>query len=369
MINLGHCIVFLLSRQDRVVVNRFGHFSRLDTPGYFDKETNQFFASTYTVKFSPDTNIQDENEVLTNYVAAQRLISKNEAKALVDNAIQSLLTTLNKAGIVELVGFGIMKKDSDSIHFSLADGHAFLGQARSVLEVKKKTDGLPVAPLRTDETAVSEVQTVSDEQIVNTEEGIKEEQFVGTEEEVEEYAIRKNSFWKNAGIFVFFVATALLSLYFFRPDLFQKGQDFFTQQIEKNFKKTPAPIKQVAPVVVNDTIPQIDAADLALLDSIAPIDSVRTEVLAENLPTVTYEIIVGSFTSMELADKFVGEMKAKGIEVWAIDSRMPGNRKKVSCGSYATEAEAYRALGEIKRTVEPGAWVARVDRSKLETAQ
>ena len=94
----------------------------------------------------------------------------------------------------------------------------------------------------------------------------------------------------------------------------------------------------------------------------APADTVpATAVTPTKKPSVTYEIIVGSFATMNQADKFVAQMKARGYDnLQALDSRMPGNRKKISWGSYATEEEAYRELTRVQKTFEPGAWIAKV---------
>ena len=78
-------------------------------------------------------------------------------------------------------------------------------------------------------------------------------------------------------------------------------------------------------------------------------------------PSVTYEIIVGSFATMRQANKFVTEMKAKGYDLYALESRMPGNRKKISWGSFATEEAAYKELARVQKTFEPGAWIAKIE--------
>src|SRR5690606_41283994 len=97
------------------------------------------------------------------------------------------------------------------------------------------------------------------------------------------------------------------------------------------------------------------------LEGLSPVDPESQAAPVEApTPKVTYEIIVGYFKTMDQAEKYVARMKAKGYELKAIDSRMPGNRKKVSCGSFSTEEEAYRELVHVQKNLQPEAWIAKV---------
>jgi septal ring-binding cell division protein DamX len=100
---------------------------------------------------------------------------------------------------------------------------------------------------------------------------------------------------------------------------------------------------------------------LAREANVAP-QGANSEARKPSAPKVTYEIIVASFKTMQQAADFVKEMKTKGVQLRAIESLQPRNRKKVSYGSYATKEEAYRDLPKVQKTIEPTAWVDRIVR-------
>jgi len=218
--------------------------------------------------------------------------------------------------------------------------------------------------------SVEELPVLEPEVVSEPEEAAIEEEYEQVDEE--EYEERKGGFWRNFLITIVFLVLAIASLTYFRPDWVAQGREYWgnvqqelpvwlggKQQVVQQEDPTPE-VALTTPAVISDTLQiQQDSLELALQEGIQIPESQEP---VEAAPTESFEIIVGSFTSMDQANQFVADMKAKGIEVWAIESRMPGNRKKVSCASFPTQAEAYRALREVQRTIEPGAWVARVVR-------
>ncbi len=379
MINLGRCLVYLLSRNDQVAVAGVGIFRCDRTPGYFDEVKQAFIASVCQIEFKEDREIGGETDLIVDYIAAQRQIGHSDAGTLYRNAIAALLGDLERDGRVELQGLGEIRREDPQLVFIPAAGGAFGREFPAVGE-------LPVL------TAQSEMEA-----------GAKVELEVAAETgaeaaEYEEESGRRGGFWRSALIVLVFLAASFASLWYLRPDLLVQGRDYLTSvqqelpvwlggqeqgQKQDHGKDLPgdAPVSAV-PVLIPDSAQHAqDSLQMMLSGESGGLDSLQTDqglitepdkhaeaantLNANSRPgtrTISFEIIVGSFASMQQADQFVAEMKAKGIEVWAIDSRMPGNRKKVSCGSFPTQAAAYRALKEIQRTIEPGAWVARVEK-------
>lgn len=347
MINLGRCIVYLLSRNDQVTLPGIGIFLRKDQPGYFDVNQQSYYVTQSKIHFNSDRSAQDAQHLIANYIAAQRLITLNEAQEQLRSTIANLLQNLQREGNALLPGLGILTETPGKNELSLTEETSFNKTATPAKEraLKKFT---------------SEKDTANAETKALIEEVYAEE---------EEAPVRKSRFWTYAAVTVLLLVGIVVATYYLRPDVYRQGEEFVLTQKAKLFGKPEPKVKPWMPAIVQDTVPKIDSADLALLDSAALILGEKNgdtlgvvEQENKSQPRVTYEIIIGSFTSMELANKYVAEMKAKGIEVYAMDSKMPGNRKKVSIGSYPTEAEAYRALEEVKRKIEPGAWVARVER-------
>lgn len=347
MINLGRCIVYLLSRNDQVTLPGIGIFLRKDQPGYLDVNQQCYHVTQSQIHFESDQSAQDAQQLLANYIAKQRLMPLNEAQELLKSSIAKLLQDIQREGNVILAGLGVLTECQGKFEFTLSEDSGFNKKATPAKD-------------RSIKTVNSDIDNANIETRVQVEDVYAEEV---------EARVKKFYVWAYVAVAVLLMAGIVVATYYLRPDVYRQGEEFVLTQRAKLFGKEAPKVKPWMPATVQDTVPTIDSADLALLDSAAIlIGEQNVDSLSivgqqnNNQPKVTYEIIVGSFTSMELAQKYVVEMKAKGIEVYAMDSKMPGNRKKVSFGSYATEAEAYRVLEEVKRKIEPGAWVARVER-------
>lgn len=353
MINLGRCLVYLLSRNDRVALPGLGIFRRIDKPGYFDGVKQVFVAPESHIEFSPDSKKSEFEELIPEYIAAQKQIDRIEAETLYSDALAKWTTLLSQEGRIELQGIGVLQQLRGGKLEFITESPGSFG---------KKLPPVDELQVLEPEAAVSD--TSGSELLV--EEAAIEEEYEQVDEE------RKGGFWRNFLLIVVFLTLAIASLTYFRPDWVAQGREYWgniqqelpvwlggKQQAVQPAKPTPE-VALTSPAVTPDTLQsQQDSLGLALQEEI---EVAGTQEPLEAAPTESFEIIVGSFTSMEQANQFVADMKAKGIEVWAIESRMPGNRKKVSCASFPTQAEAYRALREVQRTIEPGAWVARVVR-------
>lgn len=348
MINLGRCLVYLLSRNDRVALRGLGTFRRIHKPGYFDEVNHVFVAPESQIQFSPDAQATEFDELIPEYIAAQKQIDRVEAETLYSDALAKWMKLLSQKGSLALEGIGVLQQSGGKLEF-IAQSQGSFGKK------------LP---------SVDELQVLEPETVVL--EAAAEPEPLVEEVAMEEEAVRKGGFWRNFLITVVFLILAMASLTYFRPDWVAQGKEYWgniqqelpvwlggKQQIVQPEDPKPE-VVLTTPAGISDTLQiQQDSLELALQEEI---EVAETKEPVEAASSESFEIIVGSFTSMEQAVKFVAEMKEKGIEVWAIESRMPGNRKKVSCGSFPTQAEAYRALKEAQRTIDPGAWVAKVVR-------
>lgn len=373
MINLGSCLIYLLSRNDRVGLQGLGTFRRIDQPGYFDETKQVFVAPENRIEFVSDGASGLAGSLIIDYIAVQKQIAQEEAAGLFQNALETWTRVLESTGDLKIAGLGNLSKRDGGLEFVSDESGAFGQKFPPVAEI--------------DTLSAEEVTEVVQEDVGN-EEVIVVQEVVGTqesestqEEEVEE---KVGGTWRKIWIAAVFLILALTSLAYFRPDLIDQGKDYLAD-IRQNLpewlggKVDKPTIDQQQPLQPETELSTVGLypdsleagqdslvlqfpQDTVQLDLAATASTTGTADMEVVAPKESYEIIVGSFTTMEQAEEFVAEMKAKGIEVWAIDSRMPGNRKKVSCASFPTQAEAYRALKEVQRNIEPGAWVAKVVR-------
>lgn len=366
MINLGSCLIYLLSRNDRVGLQGLGTFRRIDQPGYFDETKQVFVAPVNRIEFVSDDASGPAGSLVIDYIAVQKQIAQEEAARLFQNALEAWTRVLESNGDLKIAGLGTLSKGDVGLEFVPDESGAFGQKLPPVAEI--------------DILSAEEVKDIVQETEVAavTQEGVVEEEV---EEEIEE---RGGGTWRKIWIAAVFLILAFVSLSYFRPDLIDQGRDYLvdvrqdlpewlggkpeTPAIDQQQPLQPEPELNTVSLFPDSLETGQDSLALQFPQDSVQLDLVTTasttgtvETVAE-IPKESYEIIVGSFTTMEQAEEFVAEMKANGIEVWAIDSRMPGNRKKVSCASFPTQAEAYRALKEVQRNIEPGAWVAKLVR-------
>lgn len=326
--NLGLCITNLLRRYPAVEVPGIGVFKITRIPASYDRERSVILPPTSLIELA-------EGHVgplpIVNYLRAQRGVDEATAMQMLDKAVRDLVETVTEKGRALLDGVGYLVADGASFIFKPFDSGA-----------------MQVSPVAIPPEVAKEI--------------------VPTLENAAEYKAdaaispRKShtSRWIAVAALVLLVSVAG-AMWYYKSGSFEGDKK---GQLLAQKKEAEAPVDQGEPsevvtspadTVADSVISQLSAkvADSVPNDTAAPVSNPPK-------PAITYEIIVGSFATMTQARKYVAKMKAKGYDLRALDSRMPGNRKKISWGSYATEEEAYRELVRVQKNFEPGAWIAKV---------
>lgn len=340
--NLGVTIANLLRRYPAVGVPGIGVFKRIHDPASYDAVQAVFLPPIDRIEL-----VEDDPNVfsITTYLAAQRRIDRASAVVMLETVVKDTMEAIARNGEVLLDGLGYLFAGGRSVAFRPFEAGRLLGKPvviapPSAVDEAKGTETISEYP---------HGPSVNEPEV---------------DLEGEEHTVRKPSYvpWVVAAtVALLLIVTG--TIWYNRPAWFggKSLADIFVPKPEAN---QPIPSDEAIPLMeVKEDSGLTDSGQL----SDAPVDSVPTgtdsvlkiDDLAAK-PSVTYEIIVGSFATMQQANKFVAEMKAKGYDLQAIDSRMPGNRKKISWGSFATEEEAYKELARVQKTFEPGAWIAKV---------
>lgn len=356
MVNLGKCLLYLLDRHGQVSVVGLGTFSQMDKAGYFDAQAQSFFPASRHYSFSPESPSDLHQDLIVDYICVQRRIDKVAAQAAFRRTLNQLFSELERKGTFQLDGLGILKQENDRLFFQALTAEAEQRSAWGVHE-------LPVLETEPEQPVVAE--PVEEEAL----------EFISSESS-SDLNLEEESASNSRGGRMWWIAVLIILLaggaIWWKPAeihsfLSERGVEIgllhrLAGANEVSQDEVPASSTELSNRVFNEEAAGVetgmDSVDSVLQETVL----IEEEPVVVEGPTVTFEIIVGSFTTMEQAYEFVEEMKARGIDVKAIDSRMPGNRKKVSYASYPTQAEAYRALKEVQRNIEPGAWVARVER-------
>ena len=329
--NLGRCIANLLRQYPEVGVPGIGIFRISHTSASFDQGLSAFIPPASHIELAEG---QAGGFPITDYLQAQRQIDKETAANLLNKAVQDLFETISRNGHAMLEGLGYL-----------------VGEGKSVVFKPFKAGNIQFKPVKEQRlTAVEEVAVY-----------VEEPEQVAADGVGKRHTVR----WVIAAVLLVLLSAVGLTWYY-QPAWFdrEKLSQFFGQTAKEGAGQGDnEPSKQV--IATDVAVADSNAVDSVFMPD-AGIDSAALPVTSETTlesgkPSVTYEIIVGSFATMRQAEKYVAEMKAKGYDLAAINSRMPGNRKKISWGSFDTEEEAYRELARVQKTFEPSAWIAKVE--------
>lgn len=326
---MGVSIANLLRRYPAVGVPGIGVFRKTHRSASYDKVRSAFLPPADHIEL-----VGEASDVfqLTDYLKAQQQVDGATATAMLEAAVTEMMDTISRNGEALLDGLGYL----------FADGASFVFKP---FEIGRFAPESIPARLPVMDRPVSAAE--------------EEEVRLTTEVEVDETPARKRYIpWIVWGT-VAAMLIAAVAIWQYRPAWFTALVD--PQVVSDPPADPQTPSLEALPLAdaVQDSA-MVDSSSVAAVDP-TPIDSVSEAIAPATKPSVTYEIIVGSFATMRQADKFVAEMKAKGYDLHAIDSRMPGNRKKISWGSFATEEEAYKELARVQKTFEPGAWIAKME--------
>ncbi len=339
--NLGLCIANLLRRYRAVEVPGIGVFRVTRVPASYDEERSVLLPPASHVEL---TEGGADFSILT-YLQVQRGVTSSVASGMLEKAVAETMEAITRNGRALLDGLGYL----------LADGASFVFKPFEVDGKGRKPVSMPPPPKaveekRTDTGHEEQAEAVDSEEKVSLE---------VTEPDIVEGQPNRHTLWWVVAVASVLVLLAIGGAWFYRPAWFGGAQTTQSQGGNPGDGSEPGRPDRASIGAVDSATLDSAQSHVQVVDSV-PVDSVPATT-PPSKPSVTYEIIVGSFATMAQADKFVAEMKAKGYDLHALDSRMPGNRKKISWGSFATEEEAYRELARVQKNFEPGAWIAKVE--------
>ncbi len=150
------------------------------------------------------------------------------------------------------------------------------------------------------------------------------------------------------------------SIYLAKPELFQSSPKAVTGSKDGS-SKTHQKTQDIEQAKL-DSIARIDSIrksnEMAILAADSAKDSTTVSSPVEQItPTgISYEIIAASLINQKEADRFLADMKRKGIP--AKVANMPGRRVKISIGSFSDEETARKQLEILKKTTKiPGIYI------------
>ena len=374
VIVLDRHIEILLLSNDCVIVPELGGFMAHHVCARYDEDDGLFLPPLRTLGFNEQLRMND-SLLVQSYIEAYD-ISYPEALRRIEAEVSELKQTIDNEGSYELNGIGSLSRNSEgSLEFEPCES-GILTPALYGLS----TFDMPLL-----ESAVQSRKPSHAKPHVHKSESETPRQ--------EKAIVIKMSWVRNAvaiaaAIIAFFLITTPIS-YSNQPGVAMSSVDL--PLIKKEGKQpaikvetTPAKkldtmattAKATEPATESATKPATEpatepAAKPVTEPAVKPATKPATEPAAKSAvtapssakPQTSYCIVLASQVSQRNAEAFVAKMKKQGLG----DTRiyMSNNIRRVVCGSYASEHQAYAALQKVHRLDDCSeAWVYKVKRVK-----
>lgn len=298
---LTNYISDLLYRHDCVIVPNFGGFITNKKSATLQKDTHTFYPPTKQVTFN--SHLKNDDGLLANYIASAEQISFENAKKLINLAINDWRKQLEKDAFLSLEKIGSLQlNDQKQLIFNpnykvnyLSDSFGLASVNSAVLN--NSTNEIPIKPLTPTASKTSK---------------------------------------KGLPAFIKYAATAaiLITLGFTANNIYQnKNQKTLLASQEKALEKKI----QEATFVISDPLPIIQLNG-------------RKEIAKP------YHVVAGAFQFPENAKKKVKQLKKQGYKASILGVNKWG-LTEVAFESFADKNDAINNLYKIQDTVSKDAWL------------
>ena len=338
MIELERHIEILLLSNDCVIVPDLGGFMAHHIEASYDAEDKMFIPPQRTLGFNPQLRLND-SLLAQSYVEAYD-ISYPEAVRRIETEVVELKQHLESTGSYELNDIGLLKvNDEGKLEFAPCEAGILTPELYGL-------SSFEMIPIRDE---VSHAATVN----------------LKKEEPGEEHAITVKMSWIRNTVAI---AAALLAFFIMsKPVSNSERPGMVMSQINLPIMMKEPAAKPATAIEQNTVAAAEQKQDKA--PAAAPaVKEKAEEQLPEPQPVKTEEssvgqanycIVVASQVTQKGADEFVAKLKKQGFS----DARVfiYNNIRRVICGSYMTEAEAYRTLQSVHQHSELAeAWVFKI---------
>ena len=365
VIELGRHIEILLLSNDCVIVPDLGGFMAHHIEAHYDDEERVFLPPQRTLGFNPQLKLND-SLLAQSYIEAYD-ISYPEALRRIEEEVSELKQSLSNEGYYELNGLGTLKvNEYEKLEFEPCEAGILTPElyGLSSFEIPTLADRKRVS-----EAAVATIPVFTE--MAKANEPLDEEEDLNStdveETEEEEHAITIKMSWVRNTVAI---AAALLAFFLMTPNVGNNNQNGISMsQMNlpiiskdaglKNVEKLNSQEVKEMQMKHEEPTAQETAAEPKAEESQAEEPKTEESKVEEVKPQTTYYIVLASQVSQHNAELFVKKLQDKGFN----DARvyLYNNTRRVICGQFSTEAEAYRELQKVHRNQElADAWVYKV---------
>ncbi len=382
----------LLRTNERVILGGFGTFITKHISAQIDKESKVMKPPFKIVTF--DENITEDAGLLIKYMAEKEQISIDNAKEQIEEYVKTIKSKLSAGKTVEFKDLGSFKQNADNkIEFSyLAEDNLLLdsfGLPTVKLTDESKLTSQPIERKKPIEKTPDQKPVVKKEQAkqpIKKVPPIKKEKPVRVKKPVKIKSSadkpKKKRKWLAVVIPIAAILIMLSAIYFFKPDLWDKGYSFSTAKlstakewVSSIFKSDDSGRYDVIEPDTDDQIvdtvnTEIETdTDTALTEDINELTEdvnetvtdteVKTNTNENVVENVTvnknpssgksgrYYIIVSSVTSQSSAQKEQQRFARKGIETDIIHIAHI-NKFRLSIGDFGSAKEAQNYFADFQ---------------------
>ena len=349
MIELERHIEVLLLSHDCVIVPDLGGFMTHHCEAHFDDEDNMFLPPLRTLGFNPQLKMND-SLLAQSYIEAYD-ISYPEAMRRIETEVAELKLHLSADGYYDLNDIGVLSvNDEGKLEFEPCEAGiltpAFYGLS-----------SFEMPPLYG-------VNTHSHKKVEEADENTPEKEVEDHEAITIQMSWIRNTVAAAAAILAFFMMTPHID------NSEQPGVSMSQMSLPILIKDTAK--KPDMSLDVQSIKEATDKHDTTSVDTPAPAATpaapakeepatvVKETTKETTQPSTVYCIVVASQVSQHNAEAFVKKLQQEGMK----DARVHvhHNIRRVVCGSYATEAEAYGQLQDLRNLHEnlQDAWVYKI---------
>ena len=351
MIELERHIEILLLSNDCVIVPNLGGFMTHHVDAHYDDKDNMFLPPRRTLGFNPQLKIND-SLLAQSYIEAYD-ISYPEAIRRIEGEVAEMKQHLDNEGYYELNDLGLLRiNDEGRVEFEPCEA----GILTPSLYGLSGFEMMPLADAKTQK----KVEVKDEEKPLETEvvDSADEEP---EEKDKEEAVVIKMSWVRNAVA----VAAAILVFFFMATPVSNDGQSGLSvsqmnlpiMTKDSNTKQADVLDKQAVKEVLTNSEPapaDVPVEPVEVKEKV--VEPVEVPVVK---PTVSFCIVMASQVSQRNAEEFVSQLQKKGYS----DARvyLNNNIRRVVCGSFETETEAYEQLHKVHRDQSlADAWVYKI---------
>ena len=359
VIELERHIEILLLSNDCVIVPDFGGFMAHHVDAHYDEEETIFLPPQRTLGFNPQLKIND-SLLAQSYVEAYD-ISYPEAILRIEDEVNELKMHLQTKGIYELNGIGTLEfNENGNYVFTPCEAGILTpnlyGLCSFEMTPLKMAVAAPAAVPVEDEAEEEAAQIIS----MNHLESDGETAETEIEEEEEDVVRIKFSWIRNA------VAVAAILLAVFFAAMPTGKTEMMTRTISNINNGL---LFGMMSKDTNTSKIEINKADIQKstnkADTITQLEKIKTEQTVKTEPEKKkgYCIVLASQVSKRNAEMFIERLKGKGLDSAEIcTTNKTQVIRRVICGNFQTQEEAYKALRNIHKDEElKDAWVYKLN--------